>query len=233
MKPRGNILSNRIVISVFVISVLLLPTISFAADCTDHRDNNGDGYCDVMSRTGYCEDGSRLGDPNCLNADSTESVCIPTTEVCNGVDDNCNGQIDEGLMETQTCGSNVGECTYGTQTRTCDVGDWTAWSACTGGIVPAAEVCNDDKDNDCDGIVDDGCGITGQIIDQTTTILQTTTTETTVIEQSQPHTSTITTTVRTTQRFEESGYAVKLIILGTILALLLAGVMIFGRMGRR
>lgn len=68
-------------------------------------------------------------------------VTVVKTEICNGIDDNCNGQIDEGL--TQTCSS----CN-GTGTESCVDG---TWQGCTVGTSP--EVC-DGIDNDCDGLVD-------------------------------------------------------------------------------
>src|SRR5205814_9541634 len=74
--------------------------------------------------------------------------CVPQPEVCNGLDDNCNGTVDEGL--TRPCGSSVGVCTPGTQTCTGAPGG--VWSTCTG-MTPTTEVCNG-LDDDCDGVVD-------------------------------------------------------------------------------
>jgi hypothetical protein len=69
-------------------------------------------------------------------------------ETCNGADDDCDGVVD-GM--TRTCGSNVGDCRYGTET--CKVG---VWGACVGGVGPAPEDCNGGDEN-CDGQVDEGC----------------------------------------------------------------------------
>ena len=79
--------------------------------------------------------------------------CVAGAEVCNGMDDDCNGAVDDGFacragtMEAcmTTCGS--------TGMRTCT-------AACTAGVcVPPAEACNG-RDDDCAGGVDDGalCG---------------------------------------------------------------------------
>ncbi len=56
--------------------------------------------------------------------------CHPTAEVCNGVDDDCDGQIDEGNV-CNTC------------------------TGCNNQCKPTAEVCNG-VDDDCDGLIDEG-----------------------------------------------------------------------------
>jgi hypothetical protein len=71
-------------------------------------------------------------------------------EVCNGIDDNCNAQIDEEELGTVTCGFGLCEVTV---------------PACENGLpvecvpLPAGvdEVC-DNLDNDCDGSVDEDLG---------------------------------------------------------------------------
>jgi hypothetical protein len=87
-----------------------------------------------------------------------------TAEICgNGLDDDCNGQVDEGCTcvpgQVQPCFAgppgrrNVGMCQDGTQ-RCQGSGEFGTWGACEGGIVPSAETC-DTQDNDCNGCIDD------------------------------------------------------------------------------
>jgi DNA-binding beta-propeller fold protein YncE len=58
-----------------------------------------------------------------------------------------------------TCGSSVGACTPGTESRTCSTDcHWSGWSSCSGTYVgPTTEVCGDGIDNNCNGAVDEGC----------------------------------------------------------------------------
>ncbi|MCG3173624.1 MAG: hypothetical protein GMKNLPBB_01823 [Myxococcota bacterium] len=71
-------------------------------------------------------------------------VVQATNEICDNKDNNCNGQVDEGL--SQPCGN---ACGQGTQV--CQNGQWGACNVQN----PVAEVC-DGKDNNCNGQIDEG-----------------------------------------------------------------------------
>ncbi|MBI4700800.1 MAG: hypothetical protein HY744_06490 [Deltaproteobacteria bacterium] len=95
-------------------------------------------------------------------------------DVCdNGLDDDGNGQVDDGcgcaVGNSQQCFlgdpalAGKGPCNWGTQ-QCVDAGsadEFTVgkWGPCEGSGKPAAETCDGD-DDDCNGVVDDGCECT-------------------------------------------------------------------------
>ncbi len=130
---------------------------------TYYRDDDGDGY-------GVDGDSKQLCAPDQTNNytatqagdcdDTAFSINPGATEVCNNIDDDCDGNTDPGCGCTQghtaNCysGANgtegVGECVHGT--KTCDASG--QYGACQGEVTPTTEVCDDQKDNDCDGKTD-------------------------------------------------------------------------------
>ncbi len=103
-------------------------------------------------------DGDGFGThPSCAprDCDDRNAAIHPgATEACNGLDDDCNGMVDDGFVTT-ACG--VGACRR--EAPLCVGG---RFQACTPAM-PTREVC-DGVDNDCNGMVDDGapgvtCGV--------------------------------------------------------------------------
>ncbi|MBK6944839.1 MAG: T9SS type A sorting domain-containing protein [Flavobacteriales bacterium] len=142
--------------------------------CTDN--DTEDGACNCgggLFTTNVCDD----GDPNTINDICFNGACIGTpcadadadgfttcqgdcddanaavhpgvTEVCDGIDNNCDGQIDEdnvcGCLPAGTPCDDNNPCTFN---------DMENGACACAGTLPT-EVC-DGVDNDCDGLVDEG-----------------------------------------------------------------------------
>lgn len=87
-------------------------------------------------------------------ADGADTVCVGAepvgeAEVCNGLDDDCDGLIDEELGQAPCETDQLGACATG-MTR-CQLGV----VACVATHMPADEQCNG-LDDDCDGVADNG-----------------------------------------------------------------------------
>jgi len=98
----------------------------------DCRDGDGDGH---KARTDSCHTGTDCNDNNA-------NIYPSRAESCNGIDDDCDSQVDEGFDKDNdgftTCG---GDCNDN-----------------NADIRPGApELCNSGIDDDCDGQVDEGC----------------------------------------------------------------------------
>ncbi|MGM0556457.1 MAG: MopE-related protein, partial [Myxococcota bacterium] len=128
-----------------------------ATETCDGQDNDCDGSIDedFGNKDNPCSEGvgacERSGALVC-NSSGGGLVCDatpgnPSTETCDGIDNDCDGTVDEDL--TRTCGTNTGVCSEGTET--CSSG---SWGSCQGATSPSTETC-DGQDNDCDGTVDE------------------------------------------------------------------------------
>ena len=123
-------------------SIYVLNCYDNSTDCgesnyCDKSGNWNEWNCQPMCSNGICEIGENCPDDGSGN------------EMCNNLDDDCNGYIDENL--TQQCGTtDVGACEFGIES--CSLGGWFSCNA----TEPVPEICNN-LDDDCDGETDEGC----------------------------------------------------------------------------
>ncbi len=137
-----------------------LPNTSAMPETCDGQDNDCDGMSDEGNPEGgmACNTGlsgvCMAGTSSCQNG---QLLCAPNTpasnEVCDGLDNNCNGQTDEGNPGgSMACNTGLsGVCSAGT--TNCQNGTL----ACVQNMQAIPEDCNDMLDNDCNGVVNNGC----------------------------------------------------------------------------
>lgn len=146
---------------------------------TWYPDVDGDGYGDwdeEAEAVESCEDpgdGFVGNDEDCN--DGSEYIRPGVAEICDTIDNNCNGTINEPSEATPTWGGDADEDNYGdptVQTVNCQFpdGSWVVGSVLTDGsmwesspdcddtdplVNPGAEeVCDNGVDDDCDGTAD-------------------------------------------------------------------------------
>lgn len=135
--------------------------------------------CDITNEFGTCK-GTQVCGSDYKYGECQGSSAV--SETCNGIDDNCNGRVDEDLQRacSTACGAGTEECRNGLwalctapqpELEICDRFD----NNCNGEIdenllnacgecgEEPVEVCGDDRDNNCNGEADESCAVAGKL----------------------------------------------------------------------
>jgi hypothetical protein len=162
-------------ISEFLISVnIVILILAFSACSEGKTPPTGDAQNDGT--------GDQVTEGQDIETDDELTPCIPSAETCNGRDDDCDGEIDNGfdlLFDASNCGACGWVCELDHATAMCENG--ACWvDTCDEGYYDANDdpsdgceytctlestnesvedgTCSDGIDNDCDGRIDENDG---------------------------------------------------------------------------
>ena len=126
--------------------------------CTVPANSNANPTCDNGTCSFSCRPGYQDKDGIASNGCEFGPCFASGSEVCDGLDNDCDGNVDESLTPPAIC-LTKGECA-GTVAQ-CTMGGWVCTYGSTvetdaQGQVVAQETKCDSKDNDCDGATDEG-----------------------------------------------------------------------------
>ena len=138
--------------------------------CSDKRDNDHDGLCDfngVRNKQGVL---TCAADPGCTSLNDTDEYnCVASAEVCDGVDNDCDLEVDEGgvcptlqyycdLDADAYKGMNIsGSCSsYNCVPSNCQIPSGNDCNDNNAAVNPGMiELC-DGIDNNCNALIDEG-----------------------------------------------------------------------------
>lgn len=115
----------------------------------------------------FAEDTGAMGICLTDSNNSCAECCVAELEICDGEDNDCDGEIDEGCTDCSALAPTPDECggTCATDGTNID-GRCFPFNGqeCTCGMCLAEEDCGDagvgdGLDNDCNGLIDDGCPV--------------------------------------------------------------------------
>jgi len=164
----GDCASGTVVCAAGGLTLECSTSVNASAEACDGADNDCDGETDEASagvpltqacytgapatrNVGECTDGTQT----CSGGDwgACADEVVPTTEICDGQDNDCDSSTDETFPEQGQ------PCTVSGQQGTCAQ---STYSTCTAGqlvcpqtVFPVAETCNG-LDDDCNGVTDNG-----------------------------------------------------------------------------
>ena len=133
-----------------------------------YRDADGDGFGDanVLADSCLATDGYVDNLDDCDDSDA--DINPNRTEICDEIDNNCDGAIDEGVTASfYLDADNDGFGDDFTIVEACELREGLSVTGgdCDDGasqVHPnAQEVCSDSIDNDCNGLIDEGTGVGG------------------------------------------------------------------------
>jgi len=122
------------------------------SETCNQLDDDCDGAVDENIPQAPCDTGvpgeCAASQASCVNGELICEAVAPLPEVCDGLDNDCNGEIDDGMPNVECMTGIPGKCALG------------LFMCVEGGVEcvappPSQERC-DSLDNDCDGEVDEG-----------------------------------------------------------------------------
>ena len=132
---------------------------------TYYIDNDDDGFGSAAQTIEACSVPTGYADNSNDCNDDDPAVNPDSPELCDGIDNNCNNEIDEGLVNTYYVDfDNDGFGNPYQSVTSCFLpnGFVTNGDDCddlNGTVYPGAEeICGDGLDNDCDGFFEEDCG---------------------------------------------------------------------------